>query len=54
MHAVWLHYVVIVQLPCRCAFKLNVTGCEGGPLPKILIESTETDTSLFGEQGKAI
>ena len=34
--------------------KLNITGCEGGPLPKILIESTETDTSLFGEQGKAI
>ena len=34
--------------------KLIITGCEGGPLPKILVDSTETEISSFGEHGEAI
>ena len=34
--------------------KLNITGCEGGPRPKILVDSTEMAISSFSEQGGVI
>jgi hypothetical protein len=34
--------------------KLNTTGCEGGPFPKMLVDSTEREISSLGKHGEVI